>query len=52
MALQLPLLVAALAWLYVVEGFDQPRSGKAWMEAGLKVELNNFQSKVLKISRQ
>ena len=38
--------------LYVVEGFDQPRSGKAWMEAGLKVELNNFQSKVLKISRQ
>ena len=37
--------------LYTVEGFDQPRSGKAWMEAGLSVELKNLQSKVLKISR-
>jgi alpha-galactosidase len=37
--------------LYAVEGFDQPRSGKAWMEAGLSVELKNLQSKVLKISR-
>ena len=37
--------------IYTVEGFDQPRSGKAWMEAGLSVELKNLQSKVLKISR-
>jgi alpha-galactosidase len=37
--------------LYAVEGFDQPRSGKAWMEAGLTVELKNLHSKVLRISR-
>jgi alpha-galactosidase len=37
--------------LYSVEGFDQPRSGAAWMAAGLKVELNNLQSKVLRIKR-
>jgi alpha-galactosidase len=37
--------------LYSVEGFDQPRSGKAWMEAGLTVELKNLQSKVLRVSR-
>jgi len=37
--------------LYIVEGFDQPRSGKAWMQAGLTVELKNLQSKVLRISR-
>lgn len=36
---------------YTVEGFDQSRSGKAWMEAGLKVDLKNLQSKVLKIQR-
>jgi alpha-galactosidase len=37
--------------LYLVEGFEEPRSGKAWMEAGLKVELKNMQSKILRIKR-
>ncbi len=37
--------------LYSITGFDQPRSGKAWMEAGLKVELKNMQSKVLRINK-
>lgn len=37
--------------LYSVEGFDEPRSGLAWMEAGLRVELKNLQSKLLKIRR-
>ncbi|MBI5294618.1 MAG: alpha-galactosidase [Chloroflexi bacterium] len=37
--------------LYTVEGFEQPRSGAAWMEAGLKVELKNLQSKVLRIKQ-
>jgi alpha-galactosidase len=37
--------------LYTVEGFDGSRSGAAWMEAGLKVELKNLQSKVLRIKR-
>jgi alpha-galactosidase len=36
---------------YSIEGFDTPRSGKAWMEAGLKVELKNMQSKVLRINK-
>lgn len=34
---------------YHVEGFDQPRSGAAWMEAGLRVELKNMRSKLLRI---
>ncbi len=37
--------------LYSVEGFEEPRSGLAWMEAGLRVELKNLQSKILKITR-
>lgn len=37
--------------LYRVEDFEEPRSGKAWMEAGLKVELKNMQSKILHIKR-
>ncbi|HNF94394.1 MAG TPA: GH36 C-terminal domain-containing protein, partial [Anaerolineales bacterium] len=37
--------------LYSIEGFEQPRSGLAWMEAGVRVELKNLQSKVIKISR-
>jgi alpha-galactosidase len=37
--------------LYSIEGFDQPRSGTAWMESGLKVELKNLQSRVLRIQR-
>jgi len=37
--------------LYSVEGFTEPRSGKAWMEAGLKVELKNMQSKVMRINK-
>jgi alpha-galactosidase len=37
--------------LYSVEGFEEPRSGLAWMEAGVKVELKNLQSKILKITR-
>ena len=38
--------------LYSVEGFEQPRSGQAWMESGLRVELKNLQSKALRIQRQ
>jgi alpha-galactosidase len=37
--------------LYSIEGFDEPRSGKAWMESGLKVELRNMQSKILRIRK-
>ncbi len=37
--------------MYTIEGFEQPRSGKAWMEAGLKVELKNLQSRVLRIKQ-
>lgn len=37
--------------LYSVEGFEGPRSGLAWMEAGMRVELKNLQSKILKITR-
>lgn len=37
--------------LYSVEGFEAPRSGLAWMEAGLRVDLKNLQSKILKITR-
>jgi alpha-galactosidase len=37
--------------LYLVEGCGEPRSGKAWMEIGLKVELSNMQSKVLRIKK-
>jgi hypothetical protein len=36
---------------YSIEGFCELRSGKAWMESGLKVELKNLQSKVLRIGR-
>jgi hypothetical protein len=37
--------------LYAIVGFDQPRSGKAWMETGLKVDIKNMQSKVLHIRK-
>jgi len=37
--------------LYRVEGFDDARSGLAWMEAGLTLELGNMQSRVLRIQR-
>ena len=37
--------------MYSVEGFDGARSGQAWMQTGLKVELHNLQSRVLKIQR-
>lgn len=37
--------------LYSVEGFEQPRSGSAWIQAGLKVDLKNLHSKVLRIQR-
>jgi alpha-galactosidase len=37
--------------LYSIEGFDEPRSGLAWMEAGLHVHLKNMQSRVLRIKR-
>jgi alpha-galactosidase len=37
--------------LYTVEGFDEPRSGKAWVESGLKVDLKNMQSKILRIRK-
>ncbi len=35
--------------LYRVEGFDAPRSGASWMNAGLTLQLKDFQSTVLKI---
>ncbi len=31
---------------YEVEGFRDARSGKAWMEGGLKIDLGNFESKL------
>ena len=37
--------------MYTVESFDAPRSGAGWMEAGLRVDLKNLQSKVLRIQR-
>ena len=37
--------------LYSIEGFEGPRSGKAWMEAGVKVELRNMQSRILRIRK-
>jgi alpha-galactosidase len=37
--------------LYSVEGCGEPRSGLAWMEVGLKVELKNLQSRVLRIQK-
>jgi alpha-galactosidase len=37
--------------VYKIEGEDQPRSGKAWMEAGLQIHLENFQSAVKRIVR-
>jgi len=37
--------------LYTIEGFDEPRSGKAWVESGLKVDLKNMQSKILRIRK-
>jgi alpha-galactosidase len=37
--------------MYSVEGQPQVRSGLAWMEAGLTVELKNLQSKVLRIRK-
>jgi alpha-galactosidase len=36
--------------VYEVEGFGQ-RSGAGWMEAGLKVPLKNFESRVIRIKR-
>jgi alpha-galactosidase len=37
--------------MYSIEGQPQARSGLAWMEAGLTVELKNLQSKVLRIKK-
>lgn len=37
--------------IYEVEGYDEPRSGKGWMSAGLKVELGNLRSAVIKITQ-
>ena len=39
------------AWLYRVEGIAGERSGLAWMETGLTLELENMHSKVLRIKR-
>ena len=38
-------------WVYEIKGIENSRSGKAWMSAGLKVDLKNLQSKSLKIRR-
>ena len=37
--------------LYEVEGVSGARSGRAWMEAGLQLELKDFQSTVRRIHR-
>jgi alpha-galactosidase len=39
------------AALYSVEGFEEVRSGAAWMHAGLRVELQDMESKVLRVVR-
>jgi alpha-galactosidase len=36
---------------YEVEGIGSARSGSAWMQAGLRLELNDFQSTVRRIKR-
>lgn len=38
--------------LYTVEGFDEIRSGRAWMEAGLTIPLEDFQSTLRRIKRK
>lgn len=38
-------------FLYSIDGFDEPHSGKAWMETGVTVKFINMQSKVLRIKR-
>jgi alpha-galactosidase len=37
--------------LYAVEGFPEPRSGQAWMRAGLYLHLEDFQSTVRRVRR-
>jgi alpha-galactosidase len=37
--------------LYQIEGFTEPRSGAAWMHAGLQLVLQNFESTVRHIRR-
>lgn len=37
--------------LYHVDGFEQPRSGQAWMQAGLRIQLANLRSRLLRIRR-
>lgn len=37
--------------LYQIDGYKQPRSGMAWMEAGIKVNAFNLQSKLIRIRR-
>jgi len=37
--------------LYQMDGFEQPRSGRAWMQAGVKIGLSNLQSKMLRMKR-
>lgn len=36
---------------YRIDGVDDVRSGQAWMHAGLRVGLNNFQSSLLRVWR-
>ena len=36
---------------YTVEGFDEVRSGQAWMNIGLRIPLGNFESTVRRIQR-
>ncbi|MCK6577465.1 MAG: alpha-galactosidase [Anaerolineae bacterium] len=37
--------------LYAIEGFEHPRSGAAWMRAGLRIELHDYQSALRSIQR-
>ncbi len=50
-ALHLTLRGLDMEACYTVEGFDQPRSGAAWMADGLSIRLGNLQSTMRKITR-
>lgn len=36
--------------VYAVDGYGEPRSGLAWMQAGLYVPLHDLQSKLIRIT--
>jgi alpha-galactosidase len=36
---------------YAIDGFDEARSGRAWMNLGIALQINNFESSVRRIRR-